>query len=246
MAVSNSIDELAVRSTFIFVGTVEMPGASALKVLPGRPQLAVVRFEKALRLNPVLGNLSGKPITVLLADGSAVRRGERFIFFAESWVHAEAIAVREFAHLADTEKTEQEVRTIVDDLPMIHLQERIASAALIVVGKVASVERASDIREPFTEHAPIWMRARIAAKTILKGAPSAERQELVVYFPSSHDRAWRGWPKLKEGESAIFLIHILEPPPLRLPPGAMVLPDPADVQPLSELPTIRKLLGTQQ
>lgn len=243
MAISD-IEELVVHSTFIFTGTVELPASSAVKVLPPRPGLAVVRLESALRVDPVLGNLSGKPITVLLADGAAVRSRDRYVFFAESWVHAENIAVREFARLPDTEQTEQQVRTIVANLPLIHLQERVASATAIVSGTVTRVERASDIREPITEHAAKWMRAFIVGKQVLKAQAAAEGKEFAVFFPSSHDRAWRGWPPLKEGESAIFLIHVLAPPPLRLPAGALLLPDPADVQPQNKLSTIRKMLGS--
>jgi hypothetical protein len=51
---------------------------------------------------------------------------------------------------------------------------------------------------------------------------------------------------LKEGEAAVFLIHVLARPPLGLPAGTLLLPDSADVQPQSALPTIQKLLGSSQ
>ncbi len=246
---------LVLRSSFIFTGTVTDRGRSMLKVLQPRPDLVVARFDRAHRVNPMLGKLDGKPITVLLAKGAAAEPGQRLLFFAESWVHSDHIAVREHAHLPADDRTEAEVTRVIASLPERHLQERVASAILIVRAAVREVVRATEIREPLTEHAAEWMRALLEADEVLKGTlpghpagtsqPRARRDAsakgpVTLYFPRSLDKAWRDWPKLKPDQSAIFLLHAPRPP---VPTTAFIAPDPADVQPPGAVDTIRRLLG---
>jgi hypothetical protein len=250
------LEGLVLRSSFIFSGTVTARGRSMLKVLQPRPDLIVARFDKALRVNPMLGPLDGKPITVLLSKGSSVESGQNLLFFAESWVHGDHIAVREHAHLPADDKTENQVLQMIASLPERHLQERVASAILIVQAVVREVTRATEIREPITEHAAEWMRATIELREVLKGSlpgqpaggpqararrDAAARASLTLYFPQGLDKAWRDWPKLKPAQSAIFLLHTPRPP---VPSTAFIAPDPADVQPDSAADTIRRLLGS--
>ena len=248
-----ALERLVVRSNFVFAGTVAALGRSALKVIPDRSDLAVARLDRALRIAPVLGNLDGRPITVLLAQGEQVRPGERLIFFTASWVHGEEIAVREVAHLPADEQTEKTVAKIVASEPERHLQARVASAVLIVRGTVRAVERAREIPEPGSEHAPRWMRARIDVRQVLKGeltAPAAPargrraapaRGSVVLFFPGSDDIAYRNTPKPAQGQAAVFLLHAGSPP---LPERALVAPDRADVQPESRAGDVRKLIGS--
>jgi hypothetical protein len=249
------LEGLVLRSSFIFSGTVTARGRSMLKALQPRPDLIVARFDKALRVNPMLGPLDGKPITVLLTKGSSVESGQNLLFFAESWVHGDYIAVREHAHLPADDKTENQVLQMIASLPERHLQERVASAILIVQAVVREVTRATEIREPITEHAAEWMRATIELREVLKGGlpgqpaggpqararRDAARASLTLYFPQGLDKAWRDWPKLKPAQSAIFLLHTPRPP---VPSTAFIAPDPADVQPDSAADTIRRLLGS--
>jgi hypothetical protein len=249
------LEGLVFRSSFIFSGTIAARGRTMLKVLQSRPDLIVARFDKALRVNPMLGPLEGKPITVLLSKGSSVEPGQHLLFFAESWVHGAHIAVREHAHLPADDKTETEVIRMIASLPERHLQERVASAILIVQAVVREVTRATEIREPITEHAAEWMRAMIEAHEVLKGTlpgqppgnpqararrEAAVKAPLTLYFPQGLDKAWRNWPKLKPEQSAVFLLHAPRPP---VPSTAFIAPDPADVQPDSAADTIRRLLG---
>ncbi|MFZ1009678.1 MAG: hypothetical protein WAN65_22760 [Candidatus Sulfotelmatobacter sp.] len=240
---STDLTELVLRSTFIFAGTVESIGKSSVNVLNGRPGLAIARFDRPLRVNPVLGNLKGRPITVLIAKGGKVSPGEQLIIFANSWVHGEQIAVVESAQLALNPETERAVSDIVASLPERHLQERIASAVLIVDGVVKSVARAPEAPETASEHTPYWMRALIEIREVLKGQPEqtkATREEVQLYFPGSMDRRFQDVPKPKAGQSAIFLLHT---PSGKFPPPGLVAPDPADVQPPEQLDAIRALIG---
>ena len=259
MSGSADLVGLVLRSSFIFAGTVISRGRSSLKALPPRPDLAIARLERALRINPMLGKLDGRPITVLLARDAEVQPGAQLLFFAQNWLHAEEIAVRAFAHLPAEDKMEQDVGQIVASLPERHLRERIASAVLIVRGVVKETERATEIAEPISEHAAQWMRAMIEVQEILKGEQqpgprgrgAQPKGTVMVFFPGSDDRAYRNWPRLSSGQSAVFLLHGVPtgkpgvtPQRGGLPQGALIAPDPMDVQPPEHADDIRSLLGS--
>jgi hypothetical protein len=244
---------LVLRSTFIFTGTITASGASSLRIIPPGPELAVARFERGIRVNPMLGDLTGRPITVRLAKGAQVRYGERLLFFANSWVHGEEIAVAEVTHLPADEKTERDVSETFESLPERHLNERIQAAVIIVRGVATHVAHAG-IREPITEHSADWMKAVIEIHDTLKGeAPSRagggrkrgeeksrEKETLDLFFPSSFDKAWRDHPKIKASQAGVFLLHRGRPP---VPPEGFVAPDPADVQPENEAEAIRRRIA---
>lgn len=246
----SAIIEWVGRSSFVFAGTVTSPGQSSLRALPAKSGLAVVRLDRGLLVNPVLGKLDGRPITVQLGQGGAgtgaVRTGERLIFFTTAWVHGEEIAVRELARLPAETKTEEEVARVVASLPERHLAARIATAVLIVHGIVTEIAPATGAPRTASEHDPGWMRALIEVHEALKGkaegaAGRARRQTAVLLFPGSRDLAFRNVPRPTERQDAVFLLH--QPSP-GLPAGAHIAPDPADIQPTSALSSIRQLLGT--
>jgi hypothetical protein len=250
----STVTGLVQSSSFVFVGTVTSPGKSAVEVLEPNPGLAVVRFDRGFIVNPVLGQLTGRPITVRLAQGGAgtgaVRPGQKFIFFTTAWVHGKEIAVAEVSRLPADDKTEQEVARAVAALPELHLSERIASAALIVDGAVTEIERAADVPGTASEHDPAWMRASIEVREVLKGgsspagggkrASSAKRAHASLLFPGSGDIAFRSMPRVSVGQKAVFLLHRGAG---RVPQADLIAPDPADVQSVEALPTIRRLIG---
>ena len=127
-----------------------------------------------------------------------MRRGEQLIFFANSWVHGEEIAVTEAAHIPDNADAEREVDDLVASLPARHLAERVASALLVVEGTVRAVDPAG-IWEPVTEHAADWQQAWIAITAVLKGSLPPPRipgsvalaDGSVVLFFSSRSRRSR-------------------------------------------------------
>jgi hypothetical protein len=247
----SAMANLVGRASFIFAGTVTSLGESSLRVLPSRPGLAVSRFDRGFLINPVLGNLAGRPITVQLTRdatvGNTSMRGQRLIFFTTAWVHGEEIAVNELASLPDTDENEQEVARIVASLPERHLGDRIAAALLIVHGRVTKIERATDIPRTASEHDPYWMRAWIEVIEVLKGKadrPNDDKHATVaLLFPGNRDIAFRNYPRPSLHQEAVFLLHRGAGP--SIPATAYVGPDPADIQPVTELQTIRRLLGAK-
>jgi hypothetical protein len=239
LAAEGGIERLVEAASFIFVGKVSARGRSSVRDLTPRPELVVAELERQLRVDPVLGDLTGRPITVLPAPGADVAVGSRLIFFANSWVHAEEIAVAAVANTVADDKTEELVRKAVDDLPRRRLAARVAQARLIVHAVVGSVERVTDVPEPVSEHRPDWHRARLRVQQVMKGeARRGQARAVSAYFPGSDDVAFRDVPKLRAGEEAVYLLH--DPPP-RLPAEVYVLPDPLDVHPVGRKGEVARL-----
>jgi len=251
MAAASSLLNLVERSSFIFAGTVTSSGPSPVPVLASLPGLAVVRFDRGFLVNPVLGNLGGRPITVQLArDANAVDASvlkQRFIFFSQAWVHGKEIAVTEIGRLADTEANEKEVARIVASLPANHLNERIAASALIVQGRVREIERAADIPRTGSEHDPYWMRAVIEVSETIKGETPARGKSktatVALLFPGSGDHAYRNVPRPSVNQEAVFLLHAGDA--RFVPKNTYIAPDIADIQPPNSLPAIRRSLGAK-
>jgi hypothetical protein len=247
--VESTFTNLFSRASFVFAGTVTSLGESSLHVLRSRPGLAIVRFDRGFLVNPVLGKLEGQPITVQITGENVgtgkLARGQRLIFFTTAWVHGEHVAVTALTWLPADAKTEKELIRFMASLPERHLSERIATAELIVHGTVKEIARAADIPRTATEHDPYWMRAIIDVIEALKGEPDVpgrqKRATAALLFPGSRDIAFRDVPRPKLHQEAVFLLQRAATPPM--PQNAHVAPDPADIQPASELPTIRRLLG---
>ena len=82
-----SIAELTPSASLIFSGTVMKIGESSLPELKAREHLVVVRVDRGLRVDPVLGDLRGKMITVETATPSEFHLQQHAIFFTKSWIH---------------------------------------------------------------------------------------------------------------------------------------------------------------
>jgi hypothetical protein len=233
--------QLVDGATFIFEGTLLGMGQTSVAILEGRPGLAVARFQRGFRVNPALGDLSERRITVGLRKGSRVREGERLIFFANSWVHGEELAVLSLAEVPADDRAQREVQDALKRLPQLYLQRRVAGAELIVAGQVKGVKPA-ELRQPVSEHMATWMIAIVSVSSVIKGK-GEPKSSIEVFFPENTDFRWRGWPKLKRAQRGVFLLHAASRGPLPL--GALTLPDPLDVQPAGSAGSIRDLVGAQ-
>jgi len=238
-----SILDMTLSASLIFSGTVVNRGTSTVPILPPNEKLVVVRVDRALRADPVLGDLQGKMITVAAAAPESVSIGQRAVFFTNSWIHGRGIAVRELEHLDIRE--EDGVAAAVAQLPQVHLQERLQSAELVADAEVVSVspvERAS-----FERNAALWAAAKLKVEGVLRGSP---HKSTVVYFPTSDHPLWVRAPRFKERQRGIFILHApsrnATPSEATLGADSLVALDPADFQPESQLHEIEKLLGTIQ
>ena len=121
-----SIPELILSSSFIFSGTVMEHGRSTVPDVPSSDKLVVVRLDRPLHVDPVLGDLRGKMITVAAIAPASLTAGQQAVFFTHSWAHGRGIAVREIEHRDIAQ--EHEVAAAVAQLPQLHLSDRLQSA----------------------------------------------------------------------------------------------------------------------
>jgi hypothetical protein len=241
---TGSLADLTRASDLVFRGRVLELGNSAVRAVPASAQVAVVELLESLRADPVLGDLTGKPITVELLHPDEVDAGEEAIFFTRNWVHGENLAVREIAHVAVSGHTGAEVAATVAGLPDLHLQSRLDSAELVVlaaVTSVAAVEGQSGRRQ-----SPRWARARLTVNSVLEGN-AVDRVD--VYFPTGDDKTWRDSPRLTRGQRAVFLLHRNDPlagewlQSPGMPEDALTALDPSDVLPTQAQERVTAMLS---
>src|SRR5262249_34858339 len=126
---SPSIEELTRSSSLVFAGTVLDVGASNLRALRAQENLVLVRVNRALRVDPALGDLRRRSVTLETQTADRLQPGEQAVFFTQSWIHGEEIAVREVARV-DVGRAD-EVAAVAARLPELHLVDRLADAAVV-------------------------------------------------------------------------------------------------------------------
>lgn len=249
-----SVAELTRASDLVFRGRVLELGNSAVQAVPAGSDIAIVELLEALRVDSVLGDLTGKQITVQLTDPDALDTGEQAIFFTRNWLHGENVAVREIAHVAvaghsaEAGSAGAEVLAAVAELPDLHLQSRLDSAELVVLARVASVVAVEG--QSGRRQSPRWARAHLALDSVIKGAAESEADGAVeVYFPTGDDKQWRDCPRLSQGQRAVFLLRSKDPlagewlSSADLPEDALTALDPADVLPAPSLDRVAAMLS---
>jgi hypothetical protein len=234
-------NELVRSSSLIFSGTVVERGTSTVPAVPPNEKLVVVRVDRGLRVDPVLGDLRGKMITVVATAPESLSPGQQAVFFTNSWIHGRGIAVRESEHWDIGE--EDAVASAVAQLPQHHLGERLASAELVVDAEVVDISPVEK-RSP-ERRAALWAAAQLHVRKVLRGQA---RSSTMVYFPTAQWPPWTDAPRFTLHQQGIFILHV----PTRnatlsdatLEADSLVALDPADFQAESQLPQVEKLLAS--
>jgi hypothetical protein len=237
------IVELVKASSLVFAGTVQEQGASTVPSLKARDNFLVVRVDRGLRVDPVLGDLGGTKVTVAMLATDQLRPGDKAVFFTMSWIHGEGLAVQEVAHLGV--QTEDEVAAAVARLPELHLEDRLRQAELVFVAEVGTVRPLSGVA--VERDAPLWAVAELNVTQVLKGNLKGDA---ALLFPTSLARPWYKAPRFKEGQRGTFILQregidedaVAAAGKQVSAPGFTAL-DPADFQPPDKLPLVQNLLA---
>jgi hypothetical protein len=237
-----SIPELVQSARFIFSGTVVGRGKSTVPAVPHDQKLVTARLDRGIRIDPVLGELRGKEITVAAKAPEAFSPGQRFVFFTNSWVHGRGIAVREVSHLDIG--AEDAVSAEVAELPNKHLQERLRTAALVAAGEIVSIDPPLPT---FDRHAALWAAAHLRIERILRGP---HRDQVILYFPTALWPPWNTMPRFTQNQRGIFILHSATRENTHgdptLPPDSFVALDPADFHDESQWAAIEQILNSIQ
>lgn len=232
------------QAPFIFAATVVKLGAATVPNFEVQAGTAVVKVSQVLRAPEVVGNLSGKEITVQLKDPQGVKVGDEAIFFARGLVYAESIAVQEVAPrqtITGPGRAEQVARAtdVVGKLADLQVQAHAADADLVIVGKVISVRLVTaQTGGAITHHDPDWQEAVVEVESVEVG--SLDQKTVVFLFPSSDDVKWHQVPKFQVGMEGVFLLHRRQIEELKQERNVVL--DPLDFQPRSRVGGIRRAL----
>jgi hypothetical protein len=240
-----TVEQLARSSQFVFHGTVNRLEASTLAQLPAHERTAVVNVDEVIHSPATLDDFTGKEITVLLAKPDADKPGEQAVFFTTSWLYGESLAVIEQGHVgaADLPGLRKQVASIITGMRDEELQDRLARASLVVVGKVRDTRpHKSERPQPVTEHAPDWWQADVTVESVEKGKLAKDR--VAVLFAASTDEFWSDSPKFTPGQDGIWILQRNQKErgwPVMREPGLTAL-SPLDYHPRGDLERIRSVL----
>src|SRR4051812_46889206 len=138
--------DAAASAPFVFVGTVEQPGASSVAGAPADQHTGIVRVEQVVRAPEVVGLVPGATVTVRSED-SPPQAGERALYLADSWIYGDGIAVNERAKqpiaAAGAEsgsEAPQPDEAQLEAFVQAPLKARAEQADLIVQGRVVGLE----------------------------------------------------------------------------------------------------------
>jgi hypothetical protein len=265
MKAKASPEQLADQAKFVFQGTVtKLHAVTNPAEIPLSDRTVVVRVDRVIHAPDALNDYAGHEVTVQLAPNEKVQEGQSFIFYTNGWIFGDSLAVQSVGHENATVPAVAALSSHPGD-PAQSLKAReamtqVARADLIVTGRVSAVRipheearaAASAVgggrtTERISEHAPFWQEAVIDVDAVHKGDAA---KSVVVKFPSSTDVRWYNTPKFHPGQEGVFLLHkdqlAKEMPAAAaktamapgIGPGMYTALNPADVQPLDELPRL--------
>ena len=239
--------DLIQRSGFIFQGTVQRSGASNVKALAGSPSTDIVRVDEILKSPSELSSLVGRDVTVQMRSASSLKEGQQAVFYTTGWLYGDNLAVKEIAVVAgqvDIQSLSSQVAAAERSAGEQALAARVASAALVITGRVTSVRPLQSQRQSArrSEHDPDFWQADVDVATVEKGQQANTRRRVTVFFAHSKDERWLLSPKFSAGQTGIFLLHTEELETIKRP-GYTAL-NRLDFQPSSEINLVRRLIGS--
>ena len=247
-------EELTQRSQFIFAGTVVALQAATMSAVPITPTTMIVRVDEVVHAPGELGDYTGQEITVQAEEQWELQAGDQATFYTNGWLYGQSLAVRAIGVQEvrrSIARQRQRVTASVQNKADQELQEQLARANLVIVGKVVSVqELPSDSRliaaapsptSPVSEHDPQWQQAVINVESVEKG--ELAEGTIVVPFPASEDVMWYQVPKFHTGQEGVFLLHT-DQEVRGLARGAPTSLHPLDIQPRDQLERIRSFIGS--
>jgi hypothetical protein len=208
---SANIEDLVRQSRYIINGTVQKLNAATMSAVTVTPNTAIVKVNEVLQAPQTLHDYTGKDITIQLSDPKGVKEGQQAIFFTNSWLYGESIAVMEVGRMAAGQNLTDlrgQITEIDQSVADQALQSRIERADLVVVGKVVETRQVEGERQnrPMTEHDPDWWQAVIEVEAVEKG--QVPGKQIVVLFPNSVDEMWIDSPKFREGQEGIWVFQM--------------------------------------
>ncbi|HSS51900.1 MAG TPA: hypothetical protein VLX28_23400 [Thermoanaerobaculia bacterium] len=233
--------ELTHAAQLVFRGTIQKVEASNLEIVQADSGVAVVRVDEVLKTAPSLGDLTGREITVKLAQPGDATPGEQAVFFTNGWLYGKTLAVVEVGRLhGDAALLRGQVAGAASQAADGELQGRLAGAEVVVAGRVVETHPAAVVVEvgEGSEHDPQWWEAVVQVDAVFLGKAAGQR--VTFFYPTSQDVVWFEAPKPAVGADGIWLLYRDQLPELGLP-GYTAL-KPWNVLPRGQANRVRRLL----
>lgn len=244
----SSVDDMTSQAGFVFEGEVEQMGASTSSGFAPTPDTAIVRISKILKSTPSLAGYAGQQVTVQMEQPATLQTGQQATFFTHGIHFGEGVVVNAFGSSpAGDPATQSLVENATQSASDTELTQRLAQADLVVSGVAAAPSKMLSVTEgvisrPISEHDPDWWQATINVNSVEKGEDPGPTT--TVIFPHSIDIAWYRSPKVKEGDSGVWLLHNRDLFGRSVPARAIV--HPLDFQPTTALDHVRSLMKPSQ
>jgi hypothetical protein len=203
---SKTISEWLSSASFVFSGRIIGVGKNNLDGIQPDEPMVLVNVEDVVMSPSILGELSGKDITVSLQSLEGIEEGQIMTFFASPFYYGKNIGVLEVGRttLRSTEIRQVTINTRMAQLDE-ELKERINGAQLIVSGRVLTTRPYPTKSLPGIDHGIEWWTAQIRIETIEKGqSPSPD---LWIYFPTGGDPRWGLYPKFYAGQEGVWFLR---------------------------------------
>lgn len=218
--------DAANASTLTFIGEVTKLNAATMSVVPVSANTNVVRVFKIIKnADPGMDYL-GKEITVWVNNPQGIKEHETYVFYTTGWLAGNGIAVQALffrpapltASASNSDDWERDLIKRSERAETLLLGERFANADLVIQGKVTDVE---DLKiQPDTEGEgtepqrsalllelnPKFKRATVEVTSQLVPKGGEPAKSVKVLFPSSTEEQWAHAPKLKTGDSGLFIL----------------------------------------
>lgn len=246
MSTKQELSRLHEQSQFVFRGRITRLEASNVRHIASTANTATVMVEEVLRGNDFLRTLAGKEITVVLdasdKDSKTAERGGVRVFFANGLVFGDTVAVRAEGSIEPTAKAIADIEELAKLSAAKPLEERIATADVILTGRVVGLHATENQTAPNSEHDPEWWIANVLVLSTIHGRKV--EKEIEVLFANSMDIAWYKAPKLHSGQSGLLLLHKLTAAesPRTVARGIFQVIDPLDFLPVERVDDVKLAL----
>jgi hypothetical protein len=232
--------DLVEAAGFIFTGRA-IPGR-ATEAHGDRENAVAVQVHQVLRSPDVLGDLEGTDVIVVGERPQAIREGGSLLLFTSIAAVGDRLVTRELEHREPSDEAIRDVAEAVRTVGERPLVQRVTEAELIVVGEAVDSTPIERPGPPRSEHDPEWWIARVAVRSVVKGA--TRRRRLEVLFANSEDIAWYKAPKLHEGTSGLLLLRPRDKAeaPAEVAETVYQATDPLDLLPVQRLPEVERIL----
>lgn len=225
LAASNSwaqpLQDKVAQSSVIFRGTVLRLEASTIQLVAASPNTIVVRVDEVIPLPESTIDYTGREVTLRVKDPSALKVGDKAVFYAKGWLLADGVALVEVDHdnipLTGAMSTAMRSRIAAanQEIDKNLLRQRRSSADILIQGKVVSTEPVeekplsgnAERPRPISEHSPQLRKATIeviAAEATVEG--SNVPKVVTVLYPASQDVRWKDAPRFERGDVGVFIL----------------------------------------